>query len=325
MKLIATILKRAFAIAALAYLSLANAQQQTIVVPYPAGQLSDIIARVMRDSLARQGFPNLIVENVGGAGGSIGAQRALTTGRDGNTLLLASPNEVILAPLANAAVKYRSEDFRLVGHVAVAPLVLITRPDLPVTSVDEFAKLIRSKSESKQPLTYGSVGIGSLYHFMGEHMSKLTGAELTHIPYKGGGPMIGDLVGSRLDFATIPYSPMLQGLVDQGKIKLMASVGPSRPPALSKLPTVSESAALKGYAFEIWTGFVVPDTASTLSRARWHLQLSQALADPQVRSALEAQGLTVSKPMQPAELDQLYTAETERFRRLATAIKLTPQ
>lgn len=301
--------------------------QQTIIVPYPAGQLSDVIARTVRDSLARQGNPNVLVENIAGAAGSIGAQRAITNGRDGNTLLLASPNEVILAPLALAAVKLRSEDFRLVGHVGTAPLVLITRPDMPVTTVDEFVKLVKSSSSSKRPLSYGSVGIGSLYHFMGEHLAKVTGAELTHIPYKGGGPLIGDLVGSRLDFATIPYSPMLQGLVDQGKIKLLASVGPTRPPApaLAKLPTVSESAGLKGFNFEIWTGFVLSNQVSTLSRARWHLQLSQALADPLVRTTLEAQGLVLSKPMGLEELDKIYSAEVGRYQRLAKAIQLSPQ
>lgn len=299
--------------------------QQTIIVPYPAGQLSDLIARTVRDSLARQGNPNVLVENIAGAAGTIGAQRAITNGRDGNTLLLASPNEVILAPLANAAVKLRSEDFRLVGHVGTVPLVLITRPDMPATNVDEFVKLLKSSSSSKRPLSYGSVGIGSLYHFMGEHLAKVSGAELTHIPYKGGGPLIGDLVGSRLDFATIPYSPMLQGLVDQGKIKLFASVGPTRPPALAKLPTVSESAGLKGFNFEIWTGFVLSNQVSTLSRARWHFQLSQALADPQVRTNLEAQGLVVSKPMELNELDKIYSDEVGRYRRLAKAIQLTPQ
>lgn len=319
-------IRRYLAIAALcAPMVSVHAQQQTILVPYPAGQLSDIIARTVRDGMARQGNASSIVENVAGATGAIGAQRVLTAGLDGNMLLLASPNEVILAPLANAAVKYRPEEFSLVSHVAVAPLVLITRQDLSAETVDDFSKLVRNKSEAKQPLSFGSVGIGSLYHFMGEHMSKVLNAELNHIPYKGGAALIGDLVGSRLDFATIPYSPMLQGLVDQGKIKLLASVGSSRPSVLQKLPTVGESSSLRGYAFEIWTGFMVPSSVPAPLRSKWHSQIGQALADPQVRSALEAQGLTISKPMTLDALERLYSAEIDRYRRLANVIKLTPQ
>lgn len=301
-----------------------HAQTTRIIVPYPAGQLSDIIGRTVRETLARQTGAPAIVDNVAGAGGAIGAQQLLNASVGSDSLLLASPNEVILAPLANAAVKYRPEDFRLVALVASAPLVLLTRADLGVADADSFVEAAR-RASGTQPLSYGSVGIGSLYHLMGEQLSRTIGAELTHVPYKGGVPLLQDMAGGRLDFAMLPWSQALQGMADQGRLRLLATLAPKRASALPNLPTVDEGRLLRDFTFDIWTGFAVHRDTPAAVRERWHRLLGAALGDPGVRSALEAQGLGLQRASSLAELDAFYEREVARFRRIAVESRLVPQ
>jgi tripartite-type tricarboxylate transporter receptor subunit TctC len=305
---------------------IAQAQTQTsrIVVPYPAGQISDLIARTVREPLARQDGMAIMVENVAGAGGVIAAQQVISSAPGSNTLLLASPNEVILAPLVNAAARYKSEDFRMVAMVASAPLVLLTRPDLKATSVDEFVEVAR-RSSATSPLSYGSVGVGSLYHFMGEQLSRQIGASLTHVPYKGGGPLLQDMIGGRLDFAMLPWSQGMQSFANEGKLKILGVTALTRAPALPSLPTVNEGKHLNNFSFDIWTGFVLHKDNPPSVRERWHQQLNRALADPVVQSTLEKQGLVLASPMNLAELDAVNEREVARFRRLAADIRITPQ
>jgi tripartite-type tricarboxylate transporter receptor subunit TctC len=304
--------------------SLAQAQVTRIVVPYPAGQLSDIIGRTVREALVRQGAGSAMVENIPGAGGAIGAQQFLNAAGGSYPLLLGSPNELILAPLSNAAVKYRAEDFRLVALVGTGPMVLVTRAELGASNADELIEAARRSSKS-EPLSYGSVGVGSLYHLMGEQLARTTGTMLTHVPYKGGGPMLQDLAGGRLDFAMIPWSKPLQGLADQGKLRILGSIATSRPATLPNLPTVNEGRSLKDFAFDIWQGFVVQRDAPHAVRQRWHRQLTSALEEPAVRAALEAQGLLLSKSPSLEELDAYYRGEVTRYTRIAADIRLVPQ
>lgn len=304
--------------------STVHAQTTRVIVPYPAGQLSDLIGRTVRETLVRQTGGSAIVENVAGAGGAIGAQQLLNASVGSDTLLLASPNEVILAPLANAAVKYRPEDFRLVALVASAPLVLLARADLGVADADGFVEAARRSSRT-QPLSYGSVGIGSLYHLMGEQLSRAIGAELTHVPYKGGVPLLQDMAGGRIDFAMLPWSQALQGMADQGRLRLLGTVATKRATALPNLPTVNEGRLLKDFSFDIWTGFAVHRDTPAAVRERWHRLLGAVLADPGVQSALEAQGLGLQKASTLAELDAFYEREVARFRRIAVESRLVPQ
>ena len=143
-----------------------------LMVPYPAGGPSDAIARIFNQPLGRDLGQQVLVENLGGVSGALAAQKVLAAPADGHYVFQGSPNEVILAPLANAAVRLKTEDFRLVHPVADAVMVFVTRKDLPVSSVDELIALARKSGD--KPLTYGSVGIGSLYHLILEDVQALT-------------------------------------------------------------------------------------------------------------------------------------------------------
>ena len=150
------------------------------MVPCPAGGPSDAITRIFFNPLGKELGQQVLVENLGGVSGALAAQKVLAAPADGYHLFQGSPNEMILSPLANAAVKLKTEDFRLVHPVADAVMVFVTRKDLPVNSVDELIALARKSAD--EPPTYGSVGIGSLYHLILENVQASTGVQLEHVP-----------------------------------------------------------------------------------------------------------------------------------------------
>ena len=156
------------------------AKPVNLMVPYPAGGPSDAIARILFNPLAKELGQQVLVENLGGVSGAMAAQKVLVAPADGYYIFQGSPNEVILSPLANAAVKLKAEDFRLVHPVADAVMVFVTRKDLPAGSIDELIALARKSAD--KPLTYGSVGIGSLYHLILENVQVTTGIPLVHVP-----------------------------------------------------------------------------------------------------------------------------------------------
>ncbi|MFN5166677.1 MAG: tripartite tricarboxylate transporter substrate-binding protein [Pseudomonadota bacterium] len=181
-----------------------------LMVPYPAGGPSDAIARIFNTQLGKELGQQVLVENLGGVSGALAAQKVLAAPADGYYIFQGSPNEVILSPLANSAVKLKAEDFRLVHPVADAVMVFVTRKNLPVSSVDELIALARKSAD--KPLTYGSVGIGSLYHLILEQAQAQTRVQLNHVPYKGNAPLLQDIAGGQVDFAVLVYSAAMGAL-----------------------------------------------------------------------------------------------------------------
>ena len=293
-----------------------------LMVPYPPGGPSDAIARIINVPLSKALAQQVLVENLGGVSGALGAQKVLAAPADGHYLFQGSPNELILAPLANSAVKLKSEDFRLVHPVSDAAMVFLTRKDLPVRDVDELIALARS---SPKPLTYGSVGIGSLYHLVVEDVQQRTGVALQHVPYKGNAPLLQELGGGQIDFAMLVYSAAMGALVEQGRIKVIGQLGAQRFELLKDVPSVAEGKALKDFAYRTWSGFFVPRATPQTTVERLHAAVGQVLKDPGVRTQLAAQTLLASPPMSLAEAERFHTAETAHYRAIAKAIQLQPQ
>ncbi|MGV3570588.1 MAG: tripartite tricarboxylate transporter substrate binding protein [Ramlibacter sp.] len=298
------------------------AKPVNLMVPYPAGGPSDAIGRIFNMALARELGQPVLVENLGGVSGAIAAQKVLAAPADGHYLFQGSPNEVILAPLANAAVKLRAEDFRLVHPAADAVMVVLTRKDLPVDSFDDLVALAR---KSPKPLSYGSVGVGSLYHFILENVQQLTGVKMTHVPYKGNAPLLQDIGGGQVDFAVLVYSAAMGAMADQGRLKVIGQLGGQRSELLPKVPTVSEGKELKNFSYKIWTGYMVPKNTPEPVVQRLHAAIASALKDPGVLAQLALQTQTPSPPMTLAEAARFYEAETARYRALARSINLQPQ
>jgi tripartite-type tricarboxylate transporter receptor subunit TctC len=165
---------RAIALAAGALLAGGTAAQSvkpvTLLVPYPAGGLSDVIARMVEKPFAKASGQMAIVDNLGGASGSIAAQKVLNAPADGQIVYQGSPNELILAPLAMQTVKYKSEDWRMVQVIGSFPMAVLARKGLSANNIDELVALAKKASAEGKPLTYASVGIGSLYHLAASNL-----------------------------------------------------------------------------------------------------------------------------------------------------------
>jgi len=299
------------------------AKPVNLMVPYPAGGPSDAIARIFNMPLGKELGQQVLVENLGGVSGAMAAQKVLAAPADGGYIFQGSPNEVILSPIANAAVKLKAEDFRLVHPVAEAVMVFVTRKDLPVNSVDELIALARRSAD--KPLTYGSVGVGSLYHLILEQVQATTHVQLAHVPYKGNAPLLQDIAGGQADFAVLVYSAAMGALAEQGRLKIIGQLGETRSELLKNVPAAGETVALKHMSYKIWTGFMVPKGTPEDIVVKLHAAIGKTLRDPAVRSQLAAQTQLASPPMTLAESAKFYEAETARYRAIARQINLQPQ
>lgn len=297
----------------------------TMLVPYPAGGLSDVIARSVNNTLGKQLGQPVVIENLGGASGSIAAQKVLNAPSDGYQLFQGSPNELILAPLAIASIKFKSEDFRLVQMIATAQIAFLARKGLPVSTVDEFLDHARKAAQQGRPVTYASVGPGSFYHLLGEHLSKVTGIPMVHVPYRGSAPAEQDLMANQVDFFLAPYGKKYDEMHKQNRLQVLAMLNSERLEGVKGFPAITESKQLKDFAFNIWTGyFVKKDTPEPVVVAL-HKAITETLADPGVHQALEANSQLLAKPLPLAAVDKAYLDGIHQFRAIAKSIQLQPQ
>ncbi|WP_093105213.1 tripartite tricarboxylate transporter substrate binding protein [Variovorax sp. CF079] len=295
----------------------------SLMVPYPAGGPSDAAARIFTVPLGKELGQQVVVENLGGVSGAMAAQKVLAAPADGYYIFQGSPNEVILSPLANAAVKLKAEDFRLVHPVTDAVMVFVARKDLPANTVDELIALARKSGDA--PLSYGSVGVGSLYHLILENVQQQAGIKLMHAPYKGNAPLLQDIGGGQVDFAVLVYSAAMGALAEQGRLKVIGQLGAQRSELLKNVPAVSEGKEQKNFSYKIWSGFMVPKNTPEEVVQRLHKAIGATLKDPAVRAQLAAQTQVASAPMSLAESAKFFEAETARYRSIAKSINLQPQ
>ena len=297
----------------------------TLMVPYPAGGPSDTVARSLNSALGRHLGQPVLVENLGGATGGIAAQKVLAAPGDGHMVFQGSPNELILSPLSNLAIKFRSEDFRMVQMIESTHIALVVRKDLPAANADEFVAYARRQAAAGKPVTFASVGTGSFYHLLGEHLSKVTGIPMTHVPYKGAAPANQDLIGGQVDMFLAPYGKNYEEFHKQGKLKVLAILNRERMEGVKDFPAISESKVLKDFTFNIWSGlFVKKDTPEHVVQAL-HKAMSETLGDADVRSMLEASSRVPAKPQSLATVGKVYADGTAQFRAIARSINLQPQ
>ena len=325
---LSALLKGFVAIASVVGLGLAQAQTWpskpiSLVVPYPAGGPSDFFARKVQPEAAARIGQTMVIENLGGAGGSIGLSKVASAPADGHTLSLGSPMELVLAPLAIQGVKYKPEDFKLVAQFATTNTILAVRNSLNVRTVDELLAVAR-KNPGK-PLSYGSVGPGSLYHLIGEKFSQLTKVEMLHVPYKGIAPLLNDLMGGQIDMAFLPMAGSIPQTVIDGKIQGLA-VTSKTPHALYKqFPPMAAMKGLEAMEFDIWAGIQVhrntPDAVVNALNKAFYASAEM----PETRKALEGSGNVVLPARTPAELARIYQTEIERYRAIARSINLQAQ
>ncbi len=261
------------------------AQPITMVVPYPPGGPTDIVARVVAQELGNRLDQTVIVDNRGGAGGNIGAELVARSKPDGYTLLVATTAHAINMSLFKNLSYDTRKSFEPISLLTEGPLVLVTRPDLGASSV---ADLIAMAKASKKGMTFASSGNGQSTHLAAELFAAMAGVKLVHVPYRGSSPALTDLMGGQVDMM---FNTMLSSMpyVKDGKLKALAVTSAQRSDAMPDLPTVAET-GLTGYEATAWNGLMAPagtpaDIVQTLNT-----NLKAVLELPAVKEKFAAQG-----------------------------------
>ena len=296
----------------------------TTVIGFPAGGPGDFVARTVTGRMQKNLGQNMIVENVGGVGGALAAQKVLAAPADGYTLYYAILSDLLLTPLSVASVKYKSEDFRLIGKAVDSYILLLARPDLPANTLAELVALAKSRAD--RPLTVGHLGRGGVFHLPAEHFMRDAGVKLVGVPYRGASQLMPDLVSGVVDIAFLALGGPTLGMIQKGQMKAIAFASEERLPSLPSLPTFNESGLVKDFVYSAWGGIAVPKNTPEPVAQRLNAALSEAVADRDVRKSLQDSGLIpLRAPMSLAEANQFYVSETSRWRALAKSINLQPE
>jgi tripartite-type tricarboxylate transporter receptor subunit TctC len=274
-----------------------------LVSPFPPGGSVSLVARIVAEKMGETLGQSIVVENRGGAGGTIGARSVAKSPPDGYTLLLGYTGTLAIGPsmYPNAGFDPR-KDFAPVGRIGTAPTLLVVHPSVPVHSV---AELIAYAKANPGKLNFGSAGIGTVGHLAGELMATMAGLRLVHVPYKGTGPAITDLLGGHIPMMFTPV-PTAHAQAESGLLRALAVTGAERSSLLPNVPTVAES-GLPGYEAALRYGLVAPAGTPRAIIERLNKELRTALAAEDVRSRLAADGAEVL-PSTPEQ----YAADIDR-------------
>ncbi len=279
-------------LAAMGILSPARAQTYPtrpvkIIVPFPPGGGTDVVARAVGQKLAEAYGQSFIIENRAGAGGTMGSEAAAKSPPDGYTLNIATSSTHGIAPSVYRNLGYDPiRDFVPVTLLATTPFVLAVHPSLPANNLTELIALAKSRPSK---LNYGSAGNGSGNQLATELLCMMAGVKMVHIPYKGAGPAIADLVAGQLDLIINDMSSLL-GFVNSGRLRAIAVMGARRNAALPNVPTASES-GLPGYEGEAWYGLLAPAKTPPAITAQLQSDIAKAIRDTDLKERLRAQGL----------------------------------
>ncbi len=304
-------MKRIILAAALAALAFHAAAQQwpskpiRIVVPYPPGGSSDIIARAISQPLSEALKQTVIVENRAGANGNTGTD-AVAKSNDGHTLLLCDTGALAITPSVYKQLPFDpSKDLRGVTMLAYSPHLLVVHPSVPANNLQELVAL-----SHKEKLNFAVTAIGSAPHLAGVAVEKATQAEWTYIPYKGGSQAIGDTVAGQTQvlmngmLATLP-------MVQSGKLKVLGVSKATRVPLLAKVPTIAEQ-GVKGFESGTWQGVLVPAATPPAVVNRLATELTRIIRLPEVRERLVSQGAEVYT-MTPPEFSAFFERERKNW------------
>jgi len=275
----------------------------TLLVPYAAGGGNDVMARIAADKMTRTLGQPIVVENRGGAGGTIATRDAARAAPDGYTLVIGGTGTLAVDPTLYKNPGYDPrKDFAPIGLIAKSALVVLVNPAVPVHSIAELIALAK-----KQPgqLTYASAGVGSGMHLGTVYFASEAGIDLTHVPYKGTGPALADLVGGHVSiyFSSMPSAI---GLVRDGKLRALAVTDSKRSPLFPDLPTVAE-AGLPGYEAVLHYGIVAPAGTPRPIVDKLNAALREAVSSPDLAEKIAADG---AEPL--ASTPQEYAADIDR-------------
>src|SRR5262245_14714767 len=257
----------------------------TVVVPFPAGGPSDVVARIVTEGMSKVLGQQMVIENVGGAGGTLGSARVATAPADGYTLLAGSMGSHVSAPVLTPGIKYDSErDFEPIGFTAHAPAVIVAKKDFPAKDIKEFVAYLKKNGDSVKQ-AHG--GIGASSHMACLLFAQAAGVQPSLVAYRGTAPALNDLMGGHVDFfceQAVSVAPQIAA----GTIKAYGISSSQRLPALPNVPTAKEAGV--DYQMSIWAGIFAPKGTPKAIIDKLAGALDQALEDPGVQSRLAGLG-----------------------------------
>jgi len=278
--------------AALVYMTAAHAQpaypQKPIrmVVPFPPGGGTDILARLFGQKMSETLGQQIIIDNRGGAGGTLGTDIAAKAAPDGYTLILVSGSHAINPGLYQKLPYDSVSDFAPITQIATSPGILVVNPSLPVKSVKDLLALARAKPGQ---INYASAGSGTPPHLAGELFKVMAKIDMVHVPYKGNAPAFTDVIGGQVSLI-FPTMPSAMPFIKSGKLRPIAVTSAKRSPAAPDIPTIAES-GLPGYEATSWYGILAPARTPPQIVARLHEVLVSVIGAPDMQDKLAAQGL----------------------------------
>lgn len=278
-----------------------------LVVPYPPGGPTDIVARLVAQKLSDAMGQQFIVDNRPGAGGNPGAELVARSPADGYTLVVATTAHAINPSLFKNLGYSLSKDFAPVSQLTSGPLVIVANPALPAKNVAELIALAKSKPGE---LNFASSGNGQSTHLSAELFAAMAGVKMNHIPYKGSAPALTDTMGGQTQ---LMFDTMLSAMphVKAGKLKALAVTSAARSPVAPDVPTVAES-GLPGYEAIAWNGLLAPAGTPPEVLTRLSAELKKVLAAPDVKERFEAQGFAASWNS-PEDFGRFMTAEVDKW------------
>ena len=278
-----------------------------LVVPYPPGGPTDIVARLVAQKLSEQMGQPVVIDNRPGAGGNPGAEMVARSAPDGYTLVVATTAHAINPSLFKNLGYSLSKDFAPLSQLTSGPLVIVANPGLPANNVAELIALAKAKPGE---LNFASSGNGQSTHLSAELFAAMAGVKMNHIPYKGSAPALTDTMGGQTQ---LMFDTMLSAMphVKGGKLKALAVTSSARSPVAPDVPTVAES-GLPGYEAIAWNGLLAPAGTPPEVVARLSAELKKALASPDVKDKFEAQGFAATWNT-PADFGRFMAAEVEKW------------
>ena len=291
-----------------------------IIVPFAAGGSTDLVARRIGDALAKRIGQPVIVENKAGAGGLIGSQFVAQKAPDGYTLLMGTVSTHAIAPSVFANVPYDIvKDFTPLTMVGTIPDLIVVNPNVPAKTLPEFIALAKSKPSM---VTYASAGKGTSSHLGSEYFAAEAGVRLNHIPFKGSGPALIDVLGNHVDMMLDVIMTSLEPL-KSGKLRALAITSKTRSPLLPDVPTVAES-GIPGFEAIIWFGFFAPANMPADLQNRSAGQLDAVINDPEMKKFLLTQGIQAAGTG-PEALAAQIKGDMTKWSKVAQIAKIVPE
>ena len=289
----------------------------SLIVPFPPGGTTDVLARAFGEKLSQSLGQPVIVESKPGAGATLGADYVAKSKADGYTLLVGAVHHTIATSVYKKLPYDFQKDFAPITTVALVPNVLVVNAATPVKNVVELVALAKTQPGK---LNYGSNGNGTAQHLIGTQFQNITGTDIIHIPYKGSGPLVTDLLGGQITMSFDTVTPVLQH-IKGGKLRALAVTTAKRSSALPDVPTLDE-AGLKGFNIGTWFGVLAPVATPKDVVARLNTEMVKVIQSPEFRKRMEEIG---AEPIGNSASDMAtqIKVETEKFAKLVKDAKVT--